>query len=68
MNHGLARVKGSILTIAVPAFPLAAPGRCITTAASMLGAKPSESFDCLYDQRYITGKQSEQIERVDFKL
>lgn len=63
MNHGLAHAKGSILTIAVLAFPLAAPGRCITMAASMLGAKPSESFDYLYDRRYTTRKQSKRISR-----
>lgn len=70
MNHGLARARDSILTIAALASPLAAPGRCITTAASMPGAKQSESFDCPYDQRYIQlEKRFERgVSGVDFKL
>lgn len=63
MNHGPVHAKGSILTIAVLAFPLAAHGRCITMAASMLGAKLSENFDCPYDRRYTIRKQSKRISR-----
>lgn len=60
MNRELVHVRDSILILVAPAFLLVVPGRCITTAANTPEAKPSESFDCQYDQRYAINFRSNE--------